>query len=24
MEERHVAVSLPSLRTDTFSVELAA
>ena len=24
LEERHVAVSLPSLRTDTFSVELAA
>jgi len=24
MEERHVAVSLPSLRTDSFSVELAA
>jgi radical SAM family uncharacterized protein len=24
MEKRHVAVSLPSLRTDTFSVELAA
>lgn len=24
MEEKHVAVSLPSLRTDTFSVELAA
>jgi radical SAM family uncharacterized protein len=24
MEARHVAVSLPSLRTDTFSVELAA
>ncbi len=24
MEERHIAVSLPSLRTDTFSVELAA
>ncbi len=24
MQQRHVAVSLPSLRTDTFSVELAA
>ena len=24
MEQRHVAVSLPSLRTDTFSVELAS